>query len=184
VPVSPVPTSRGPAPTTVTTNTAPAPEDPALSLPADVARCQARDLAFLDAQNQSGFLLLRFTKNGTRDCALLSYPRLSGRGAAGNWVEIATQPQAIDPVSSFAWTGLLTNSVPGNPPVVFRLQVVPPSAFVGSRCPTPELPARHFSGLRLELRDGGGTVELTDTPFDTGGCEIAITRFGYDSTDR
>jgi hypothetical protein len=125
------------------------------------------------------FTFLRFGHRGS-DCALLSYPMLFGRSATGNWSPIATEYQPTDPVSSHPWTGLST-SMPGNPDLLLRLQVISPSAYADSTCPGPETPAQHFSALHLELRSGAG-IDL-DVSFDVSGCTTAMTRFGYDSAD-
>ena len=66
---------------------------------------------------------------------------------------------------------------------VIEIRPIAPTSSAATRCAGSELPIHHFGGLRLELPNGAGTIEITDLDFDVGPCGPTLSPFAYDSQD-
>jgi hypothetical protein len=149
--------------------------DPALSVPDGVTLCRADKLAYAPG----GGLLLRFFNRSGAPCGLAGHPHLFGRAVDGNWIAIPTQLTFTAPVSAPRWTGVFDPSQTA----VIEIRPITPTSSAATRCAGPELPIHHFLGLRLELPNGAGTIEITDLDFELGPCQPALSPFAYDSQD-
>jgi hypothetical protein len=186
-----------PAPTTtvpVTTTTSvpvipyvdPSPSDPALR--SELRRCTADDLQFFTARGvpipSEPTVGIFLAQRAASACALLSYPDVEGQTEDGTWEPIPVYYVDMDPVSSIPWEGVIDPDGPSRlHDLVLRLSTRLPTWYSSGRCPGASITPRHYSSLRLVLREGGGTVELPGVTFDTGGCSTFLTRFGFDSRD-
>lgn len=151
------------------------PGGPALTVPAGVNRCRAENLEYAGGASTG---LVRFF-NRSQPCGLAGYPSLVGRTAAGTWVAIPARRGSEQPVSAELWSGVFDPSKTA----VFTIR--PNSAPSAAGCPGERLLAvQRYDGLRIELPDGAGTIELTDVAdFDLGPCQPEVSAFGYDSND-
>lgn len=180
---APSPTSTSVAPPTTTVGIPgyvdPRPTDPALS--AAAPRCTADDLALLRARGDAIALAIFLTVDVSEPCALLSYPTLEGLTSDGSWLEIPVYYANSEAMSSFVWEGVVDPAISSvHPvPVAFSINNVRPESL-GGTCPDGAVEPRHYTDLRLVLRERGGMVDLPGVPFDTGGCATVLGKFGYD----
>ena len=175
-------TSARPAVSTSTTGASrttmpvqpPGPFDPALTVPDGVTLCKASRLV----PARSGGLLLRFFNRSGAPCGLAGHPHLFGL-VGRSWIAIPTQLTFAAPVSAPRWTGVFDPSQTA----VIEIRPIAPTSSAATRCAGPELPFHHFRGLRLDLPNGAGTIEILDRDFELGPCQPALSPFAFDSQD-
>jgi hypothetical protein len=148
---------------------------PEPTAPAGLPLCRSDALEY----HPGGGGLLRFFNIGTAACGLAGHPEIQGLDASGTWRAVSAYLSPDDPHIGAPWTGTFR---PGEVAVIVMSFFAPTGP--SDACPHGQAAQEPFSAMRLVLPNGAGIIDVPEGGFVSGPCRLAISPFGYDSTDQ
>jgi hypothetical protein len=144
-------------------------DGPALEVPPGTTLCRASDL---EVAPGSSLLLIRlFNRSGT-SCGLAGYVSVYGR-VDGQWSLLESVPLGTTVTNGPRWTGVF------DPNLTAVISVDPTPAF---DCVATSARS-HYTGLRLALPRGAGTIDIDTIQFDVSNCPLSVSPVEADSQD-
>ncbi|MDQ1475299.1 MAG: hypothetical protein QOE62_528 [Actinomycetota bacterium] len=144
-------------------------DGPALEVPPGTRLCRASDL---EVAPGSSLLLIRLLNRGGTSCGLAGYVSVYGR-VDGQWSLLESVPLGTTVTNGPRWTGVF------DPNLTAVISVDPTPAF---DCVATSARS-HYTGLRLALPRGAGTIDIDTIQFDVSNCPLSVSPVEADSQD-